>query len=196
VAFSGSLPNFRRVFKYFGTNTGFWSADRVAGEPWEMNIICPVPINQAISTMTTDYESIDAPAFGRSLRGFGINLLVRNVPDCCRFLERVCLFKTVRESKDYAILVDREQICQLHADPTYSSNPLPSLLPETGPRGGGVELRLYELDPDQAEARANAHGYTVLQPSANKPHGLRECYLLDPDGYCWVPSRPLAGGEE
>jgi hypothetical protein len=26
----------------------------------------------------------------------------------------------------------------------------------------------------------------------DKPHGLRECVLLDDDGYCWVPGVALA----
>jgi hypothetical protein len=30
-----------------------------------------------------------------------------------------------------------------------------------------------------------------LAASEDKPHGLRECYLLDPEGYVWVPGRPL-----
>jgi len=25
----------------------------------------------------------------------------------------------------------------------------------------------------------------------DKPHGLREAYLIDPDGYIWVPDTPL-----
>ena len=44
---------------------------------------------------------------------------------------------------------------------------------------------------DLAAARAEAAGGTILQPPTDKPHGLREAYLLDPDGYVWVPSRPL-----
>ena len=31
----------------------------------------------------------------------------------------------------------------------------------------------------------------VLAESADKPHGLRESYIVDPDGYVWVPDRPL-----
>ena len=142
-----------------------------------------------------DYKNVSADELGRSLRGFGINLLVRDVGACCRFLEEVCALDVARESADYAILTAGDQIYQLHADTTYSANPLPSLLPESGPRGGGVELRLYGVDPDGAEARAVTAGYTVLQSCANKPHGLRECYLLDPDGYCWVPSRGLSDEE-
>ena len=30
----------------------------------------------------------------------------------------------------------------------------------------------------------------VLEPPDNKPHGLREVYILDPDGYVWVVDMP------
>ena len=59
-----------------------------------------------------------------------------------------------------------------------------------GPRGLGVELRIYSVNPGQVEARARAAGHTVLQPTATKPHGLVECYLQGPGGYVWVPSCP------
>ena len=32
-----------------------------------------------------------------------------------------------------------------------------------------------------------ALGYKVLAPPADKPHGVREAYLVDADGYVWVP---------
>ena len=32
---------------------------------------------------------------------------------------------------------------------------------------------------------------SVLDGSMDKPHGLRECYIVDPDGYVWVPSTAL-----
>jgi len=65
-----------------------------------------------------------------------------------------------------------------------------TLLPENPPRGAGIEIRLYECDPETAAAKAEAAGGTILQPPTDKPHGLRECFILCPDGYCWVPSRP------
>ena len=34
------------------------------------------------------------------------------------------------------------------------NNPLPSLLPENGARGAGVEIRLYNSNPDVAEKLA------------------------------------------
>jgi hypothetical protein len=40
--------------------------------------------------------------------------------------------------------------------------------------------------------RTRDGGYTVLANSLNKAHGLRKAYILDPDGYCWVPYTPLS----
>lgn len=135
-----------------------------------------------------DLSKLSAAEMGHALDGFGINLLVREVAPSAQFLQHVLGFQSLRQSGDYAVLAHRRQLYQLHADATYADNPLFALLPEAGMRGAGVELRLYQLDPDHAESRARERGYTVLQPATDKPHGLRECFLLDPDGYCWVPS--------
>ncbi|MBT6078444.1 MAG: glyoxalase, partial [Oceanospirillaceae bacterium] len=51
-----------------------------------------------------------------------------------------------------------------------------------------VELRLYGIDPDAAVTQAQTLDYYVLQEATDKPHGLREAYILDPNGYIWVPS--------
>jgi len=75
----------------------------------------------------------------------------------------------------------------LHADHTYAEHPLLALTGDGALRGAGVELRLYGIDPDAAEARARTRGDAVFAATQDKPHGLRECYLADPDGYIWVP---------
>ncbi len=134
------------------------------------------------------FDSEDADQVGRALTGFGVNLLVTDVFKARDFLETVFHFNTLNSSKDFALLEFTGQIYQLHADHTYSQNPLPSLLPESAPRGGGIELRLFNVDPDLAQKTANENGYEVLMETADKPHGTRECFILDPDGYCWVPS--------
>ncbi len=141
-----------------------------------------------------DYETIDAGGFGRSLRGIGLNLLVRDVRAECAFLETVFEMKSHQVTADFAIVTYGDQVFQLHSDQTYHSNPLLGLLPENPPRGAGVEIRLYETDPDVAVERAKAAGAMVLQEAANKPHGLRESYILCADGYAWVPSCPIAEG--
>ncbi|WP_158964997.1 VOC family protein [Chachezhania sediminis] len=138
-----------------------------------------------------DYEKVEADVFGRSLRGLGLNLLVRDVLEECAFLSVVFGIEVMRVSTDFAILRYRGQLIQLHADATYHANPLLGLLPETPPRGAGIEIRLYDTDPDEAAAKAGVAGGTVLQRPANKPHGLREAYVLCPNGYAWVPSQPL-----
>lgn len=78
----------------------------------------------------------------------------------------------------------------LHADHTYLDHPLHASLCADTPRGGGAELRLHGRNPDEAEAAARRLGFTVLARAIDKPHGLREAYLIDPDGYLWVPDIP------
>ncbi|WP_227271185.1 VOC family protein [Roseobacter weihaiensis] len=138
-----------------------------------------------------DYETVSAEDFGKSLRGVGVNVLVRDVRATAAFLGDVFDLGIHRLSEDFAIVTYGGQVFQLHSDGTYHANPLLNLLPENPPRGAGVELRLYDTDPDQAVARAEARGAMVLQAPTDKPHGLREAYILCDDGYAWVPSRPL-----
>ena len=138
-----------------------------------------------------DYESVSATDFGKSLRGIGLNILVRDVEATAAFLKDVFEVGVHRLSKDFAIITYGHEVFQLHADGTYAQNPLLSLLPENPPRGSGVEIRLYDTDPEAAVARAEARGAMVLQEPTDKPHGLREAYILCDDGYAWVPSRPL-----
>ena len=137
-----------------------------------------------------DYETIDAESFGRKLRGIGLNILVRDVLQRCAFLKSVFDMETHQATADFAIVTYGGQIFQLHADGTYHSHPLLGLLPENPPRGAGIEIRLYDTDPDLAVERAEAQGATILERPTDKPHGLREAFILDADGYVWVPSRP------
>ena len=109
------------------------------------------------------------------------------------FLRDVFGMEAHQVTTDFAIMTYGVDVFQLHSDGTYHSHPLPSLLPENGARGGGVEIRLYETDPDEAAAEAEAHSHasTVLEAPTDKPHGLRECFILCENGYAWVPSRRL-----
>lgn len=137
-----------------------------------------------------DYETIEAEPFGAGLRGLGLNLLVRDVPAECRFLETVFEMRSHQVTADFAIITYGDQVFQLHSDATYHANPLLGLVPEQPPRGAGLEIRLYDSDPEAAARRAEAFGATILQAPTDKPHGLREAYILCENGYAWVPSRP------
>lgn len=139
-----------------------------------------------------DFETVSAEDFGRALKGLGLNLLVRDAAAEASFLAAVFGMTVHRQSRDFAIMSYHGQIFQLHSDGTFASHPLHALLPEAGPRGAGLEIRLYETDPDIASARAAAVAdAVVLQEPKDKPHGLRECVILCPNGYAWVPSRRI-----
>lgn len=140
-------------------------------------------------------QFMSAEEYGRSLKGLGINLLVRDIARSALFARTVLGAEIVYSDKDFAVLrqgpAGPDQChWMLHADGTYHSHPLLGLLSDAPIRGLGVEIRLYHCDPDRAVAEARAHHHHVLAPPADKPHGLREAYIMDPDGYCWVPSLP------
>jgi len=144
-----------------------------------------------VQRLDMGYETITADAFGRSLNGIGLNLVVRDVQGLCAFLDTVFALKSHQVADDFAIVTYGDQVFQLHGDATYHANPLLGLIPENPPRGGSIEIRLYDSDPDAAAMRAEAAGGTILHPPTDKPHGLREVYILCENGYAWVPSRAL-----
>lgn len=133
-----------------------------------------------------------ASEYGRGLKGLGFNLLVTDVPGSVDFATRVlgatCLFNDT----DFAALRWNGADFMFHADRAYRGHPLSGVVDGLAARGAGVELRLYDCDPDAAEARARELGFTVLAGSIDKEHGLRECVILDEDGYAWVPTAKRA----
>ena len=128
-----------------------------------------------------------APDYGRSLIGLSLNLLVHNIEDALRFQQDVLGVTVVYSDPDFAVLRGYGGEWMLHADHAYDKHPLRGLIAGVEGRGAGIELRLHGCDPDKAEAAARAQGFHVLAPAADKPHGLREAFLMDADGYMWVP---------
>ena len=133
-----------------------------------------------------------ADAYGRSLTGFSVNLLVRDVEAAVHFQRQVLGAHVEYVDPDFAAVRFGDAHWCLHADHTYRDHPLHGSLDEGLARGIGAELRLHGRDPDQAEAEARRLGYTVLAGAIDKPHGLREAYIIDDDGYLWVPDVPVA----
>jgi catechol 2,3-dioxygenase-like lactoylglutathione lyase family enzyme len=128
-----------------------------------------------------------APEYAHTLAGLTVNLLVRDVAASLRFQVEVLGASVVYSDPDFAVLRFGGAEWSLHADHTYAAHPLHTTLAKTAVRGTGAELRLHSCDPDKAVAAAGRLGFGVLAPAADKPHGLREAYILDPDGYLWVP---------
>jgi len=127
-----------------------------------------------------------ADEYGRRMPSFTVNLLVRDVARSVAFYQHV-LGATVQYSDaDFAALELAGLEFMLHADHAYDHHPLFARLQEKSPRGTGAELRLLGVNPDQVEARAKAHGATILQPAQDFPHGWRDIMVCDPDGYIWA----------
>lgn len=138
-----------------------------------------------------DSAFMEPPEYGHSLHGFGVNLLVRDVAVMTGFLRDVFRITPVYEDKDFAVIRHDAHEFMLHGDHTYHDNPLLSLTGDGALRGAGVEFRLYDMDPDAAETKAREKGFDILQSTRDKPHGLRECYIIGPEGYVFVPAKKI-----
>lgn len=128
------------------------------------------------------------PEYGRSLSGLGFNLIVRDVTAAVQFAVEVLGATRFFGTPAFAALKLNSADFMFHHDTTYEGNPLAGSLQTSEVRGVGVELRVYNCDPDMAEAKARAGGWTVLAGTSDRPHGLRECMILDDDGFVWIPS--------
>ena len=138
--------------------------------------------------MKTSEPPVSAPDYGRSLRGLGFNLIVRDVSRAGKFAVDVLGATSFFDNESFAAMKLLGGDFMFHADHTYHGNPLSGVVKAVDARGVGVELRAYGCDPDVAEKNAMAGGWTILAGSLDKPHGLRECMIIDDDGYVWVPS--------
>ena len=132
-----------------------------------------------------------ADEYGRSLKGIGFNLLVTSIEAARSFHTQVLGAKEVYWDPDFAVYRGYGADWLLHADHTYQDHELSGSLTPDIPRGVGVELRIHGRDPDAAEAIARDLGYHILAGALDKPHGLREAYITDQDGYIWVPDVPV-----
>ncbi len=148
------------------------------------------PSSDPMAEPASDLETVPATVFAHRLRGVGVNLIVRDVPAMVRFMAEVFGLRSHRVSADFALLDHDGALIQLHADRTFARHPLHALLPEGAPRGSGLQFYLFGIDPDGAARRAEAAGGVLLEPPATKPHGLRECTILAPEGHAFSPAIP------
>lgn len=133
-----------------------------------------------------------APRYAQTLKGLTVNLLVRDIARALPFHRTVLGAKLIYSDPDFAVFRHEDAEWMLHADHTYDTHPIHATLVKSRERGLGAELRLHGRDPDDAESQARRLGFEVIESSANKPHGLREVFLRDADGYVWVPDLPVA----
>jgi catechol 2,3-dioxygenase-like lactoylglutathione lyase family enzyme len=134
---------------------------------------------------------MSGPDYGRSLQGLGFNLIVNDLERAIHFARHVLGAEVFFRTDVFAAMHLSGQSFMFHIPASYRGNELHATLTSDAPRGVGIELRCYAVDPDKAEASARTHGFTVLAGALDKPHGLRECMILDDDGFVWIPSRHL-----
>lgn len=135
-----------------------------------------------------------ADDFGRSLpAGVGLNLLVPEVEPMAAFCRDVLEGRIVYADVDFAVVELLGSILMIHADHTYLDHPMTGVVAGVELRGIGAEIRIYGTDPDRVEARAREKGWDVLAGSLDKPHGVRECHVVGPFGYVFVPSLAIPG---
>ena len=125
-------------------------------------------------------------AYGKTLVGLSLNLIVRDVARSVPFYRDVLGMTVQYSDPDMAALQLGETQIVLHADHTYDKQPWATRLTQPGKRGLGAEIRILGIDPDAAERRATDRGATVLAASRDWPHGWRDVILEDPDGYTFA----------
>jgi predicted enzyme related to lactoylglutathione lyase len=130
--------------------------------------------------------TVPAAEYGRALPALTINLLVHDVARSVAFYREVLEAETRHHDEDFAALRLGAHDLMLHADHAYDRHPWADELERGGRRGLGAELRLLGPDADQVERRARGFGAPVLGAAADKPHGWRETWIADPDGYVWA----------
>ena len=134
---------------------------------------------------------MSADAYGRTLTGLSINLIVREIGRSVPFYTEVLGLRLLFGDEDFAAFEGEGVRLQLHADHTYERMPWAPRLAAPGKRGLGAEIRILGIDPDAAERRAREHRASVLVATRDWPHGWRDCVLEDPDGYTFAVGNPL-----
>ncbi len=129
-----------------------------------------------------------ASEYSKDLSGLTVNLLVEDINLSIDFLQKIIKAKIVYQDPDFAAIEGFRSRWCLHSYHTYESHPYMNVFKNSNPKGLGIELRVIGWDPDRAEEKARKENYIILSNSMDKVHGMRECYILDNNGFCWVPS--------
>ena len=128
-----------------------------------------------------------ADKYDKSLSGLGLNFLLVDIEIAVAYQTESLGAKVIYSDLDITILEAKCSNWIFHADRIQNNHPLSGRLQPKLARSIAAEIRLHGCNPDDAEAKVRKRGDPVLTGTMDKPHGLREVYLIDPDGYIWVP---------
>jgi lactoylglutathione lyase len=151
-----------------------------------------------VSTLDRQNNDVADERLATSGMDLRLELFVEDLDESVSFYRRALGFEVVREERgDYASLRS--------GDITLGIGPI-AKLSETGGyftrgiasqrRGLGVEIVMEVDDLSAAHRRVLDSGYTVFEPPQQRPWGLRDFRIVDPDGYYLrVTSRVQETGE-
>jgi lactoylglutathione lyase len=117
---------------------------------------------------------------------FRIELFVDDLDAAVRFYEGALGFRMTRREADYASLERGDAVLGLGAVaklPADGEGPGFTRARLAGVRGAGVEIVLEVPDVDAALKAAQRAGVRVVEPLRERPWGLRDFRVVDPDGY-------------
>lgn len=117
---------------------------------------------------------------------FRLELFVENLDASIRFYEAALGFKLVRRDADNASLERGDAVLGLGPIaklPADAEGPGFTQARLAGERGAGVEIVLEVDDLDAALEDVTRAGGRVVEPVRDRPWGLRDFRLIDPDGY-------------
>lgn len=115
--------------------------------------------------------------------GLRIELFVEDVDRAAAFYERVLGFTRERESAGYVAM--RRGAARIGIG-AYADLPRDHYLnraPAGAALGLGVEIVIEVDDVDAVFAAVTGAGHPVLSPLRDRPWGLRDFRIADPDGY-------------
>jgi predicted enzyme related to lactoylglutathione lyase len=114
--------------------------------------------------------------------GLRLEIFVSDIERSVVFYERVLSFVRKNESPGYVSM--RRGVAQIGIGLASELSDAHPLKPRSGERVGvGVEIVVEVEDVDAAYGAVQSAGYPTLSPLKERPWGLRDFRIVDPDGY-------------
>jgi lactoylglutathione lyase len=107
-----------------------------------------------------------------------LELFVEDMETSIGFYTRVLGFELARNEPGGDVVVGIGPISKLPEEGGYFTRRIASLR-----RGLGVEIVLEVDDVDHCHRRVVASGHSVFEPPDERPWGLKDFRIVDPDGY-------------
>jgi len=113
---------------------------------------------------------------------------VRDVDASVRFYVDKLGFVALRQEPDFAVVA----LGDAHVLLAHESIAVDRAELASTTRGAGLNVRIMVDDVDEIYERAKASGVRIVHDIRDRPYGLRDFILADPDGFMLRFAAPLA----